>query len=509
MSIELHRCIRVATGRSGVIGRRDFLRGISAAGLAAGTLNWADLMTARADELRRRGMACILLWMSGGPSQFETFSPRPDHPNGGSTKAIPTAVPGIEIADGYPQLARAMKDVAIIRSMTSKEGSHPRATFLMHTGYVPSASVKYPSLGGLVAHEIGDPKSDLPSFVRIGNGARAGGDGGFLGVECDPFSMNNAGQTPNNATLTTDVERYHRRMDLLNRLETDFGATARDEVADHRKQYERASRMILSPSMKAFDLGQETDAMRTAYGQTQFGNGCLLARRLIESGVTFIEIDLNGWDTHLDNFNKTKELAGQIDGPMAQLIADLKQRGRLDSTLILWMGEFGRTPTINPRGGRDHWPSQGVQRPAGGRRNPRRASDRPDGQIGNRNRFAARDDPRSVPDRLQIAEDRPGQREHEPDRPADQDRRRRGAGERTVRVDPLMGSSIAALLHTRRSPRCSRDSSCGPPGGSGCGALARGAVPIAKRATLAIRCRRPARLPAGIGRTCRPARPSS
>ncbi len=166
-SVELHHCLRLTTNRSDVVGRRDFLRGITVAGLAAGTLSWTDLMVAQATELRKRGMACILLWMQGGPSQFETFSPKPDHPNGGPTKAISTAVPGIQIAENYPQLAKQMADIAIIRSMTSREGSHPRGTYFMHTGYIPSASVKYPSFGAAVAHEIGDPKSDLPSFVRI------------------------------------------------------------------------------------------------------------------------------------------------------------------------------------------------------------------------------------------------------------------------------------------------------------------------------------------------------
>src|SRR5438477_10673125 len=131
---SLHHCVRVAVNRSHVIGRRDFLRGISLAGMAAGTLSWTDLMTAQAAELRKKGKACILLWMSGGPSQFETFSPKPEHPNGGSTKAIATAVAGIQIAENFPLLAKSMNDLAIIRSMTSKEGSHPRGTFLMHTG---------------------------------------------------------------------------------------------------------------------------------------------------------------------------------------------------------------------------------------------------------------------------------------------------------------------------------------------------------------------------------------
>jgi hypothetical protein len=352
----LHHCTRVAVDRAHVVGRRDFLRGISLAGLAAGTLSWTDLMTANADELRKKGKACILLWMSGGPSQFETFSPKPDHPNGGSTKAIPTAVSGIQIAENFPLLAKSMKDLAIIRSMTSKEGSHPRGTFLMHTGYIPSASVKYPSFGATVAHEIGDPKSDLPSFVRVGGRAQTGSNGGFLGVQYDPFDIQNPAAMPTNTIPTTSVDRYRRRLDLLGKLEQDFAKTAPQEVIDHQKQYEGTAKMILSPSMKAFDLNQEPDSMREGYGKTQFGNACLLARRLIESGVTFIEIDLGGWDTHADNFAKTKELAGQIDQPFSQLIADLKQRGLFDSTVIMWMGEFGRTPIVNPRGGRDHYP---------------------------------------------------------------------------------------------------------------------------------------------------------
>ncbi len=352
----IHVCSRVAVNRSHVVGRRDFLRGISLAGLAAGTMSWTDLMTASAGELRKKGKACILLWMSGGPSQFETFSPKPGHPNGGSTKAIPTAVSGVEISENFPLLAKSMKDIAVIRSMTSKEGSHPRGTFLMHTGYIPSASVKYPSFGAVVAHEIGNPKSELPSFVRVGGRGQAGTNGGFLGVQYDPFDIQNPAAMPTNTTLTTSVDRYRGRLELLSRLEQDFARAAPQEVGDHQKQYEGTAKMILSPNMKAFDLNKESDSMREAYGKTQFGNSCLLARRLIEAGVTFIEIDLAGWDTHADNFAKTKELAGQVDQPFAQLIADLKQRGMFDSTVVMWMGEFGRTPVINPRGGRDHYP---------------------------------------------------------------------------------------------------------------------------------------------------------
>jgi uncharacterized protein (DUF1501 family) len=360
MSIQLHHLLSVKANRDGAFGRRDFLKGISlgalAGGLSGGLLNWTDLVTAQAADLRRRGMACILLWMQGGPSQFETFSPKPGHANGGETKAIPTAVPGIQIAEHFPELAKQAKDVAFVRSVTSKEGAHPRAQILMHSGYLPMASVKYPTLGSIVSHELADAASQLPSFVRIG-GVRNGGSAGFLGVEYDPFDINNPTAPPTNTTLPTDVARYQKRLQLLDRLESDAsGKTVSQEAAEHKKLYDRAMKMILSPDMKAFDLTKESDTTRDAYGRHNFGAGCLLARRLIESGVTFVEVGLDGWDTHQDNFDRTTKLAGQVDQPFAALIADLKQRGMLDKTLVIWMGEFGRTPNINANAGRDHFP---------------------------------------------------------------------------------------------------------------------------------------------------------
>src|SRR5689334_22310008 len=171
MCVQFHHCLGVKANRDGVIGRRDFLKGISttalAGGLAGGLLHWTDLVTAQAADLRRKGKACILLWMQGGPSQFETFSPKPGTTNGGETKVISTAVPGIQIAEGYPELAKQANEIAFIRSVNSREGAHPRAQSLMHTGYLPMATVKYPTLGSLVCHEIVDSTGQLPSFVRI------------------------------------------------------------------------------------------------------------------------------------------------------------------------------------------------------------------------------------------------------------------------------------------------------------------------------------------------------
>jgi len=357
MNMHLSHQVDVSVSRRGVLRRRDFLRGIAAASIAAGTLSWRDLVTLQAAELNKRGLSCILLWMAGGPSQFETFSPKPGHENGGETKAIDTAVPGIQVSENFPHVAKVMQDAAIIRSMTSKEGSHPRASYLMHTGYLPTANVKYPAFGSIVAQQHPREALELPAFVRIGAGGRDNSGGGLLGIEYDPFVMPVAGKLPTNAAPTTNTDRYSRRLNLLTRLESEHAASgAAHEVAEHQKLYQKASRMILSSQMKAFDLEQEPASIREGYGSSQFGLGCLLARRLVETGVPSIEVTLGGWDTHLDVFPRVKELAGNVDQPLAYLISDLKQRGLLDTTLVIWMGEFGRTPRINPRVGRDHYP---------------------------------------------------------------------------------------------------------------------------------------------------------
>jgi Protein of unknown function (DUF1501) len=357
MTVHLRHQVDVSVSRRGQIRRRDFLRGITVASVAAGTLGWRDLVMLNAGELRKRGMSCILLWMQGGPSPFETFSPKPGHENGGETPAIDTAVSGIQISANFPEVAKVMQQAAIIRSMTSKEGSHPRATHLLHTGYLPNASVKFPSFGAIVAQQIVRDGLDLPAFVQIGNQNRDNTGGGILGIEYDPFVLPQAGKVPTNAAPTTQLDRYNRRLGLLSRLEADHAASgAASEVDDHQKLYQKASRMILSSQMRAFDLDDEPESIREGYGSSQFGLSCLLARRLVETGVPSIEVTMGGWDTHQDVFSRVTNLAGQVDQPLAYLLTDLKQRGLLDTTLVVWMGEFGRTPRVNPRGGRDHYP---------------------------------------------------------------------------------------------------------------------------------------------------------
>jgi uncharacterized protein (DUF1501 family) len=350
MFLAHHQCVTpIRRGFS----RRSFLHGVSAAAIAAGTLSFRDVVSLQAADLRQRHKAMILLWMSGGPSQFETFDPKPGVETGGPTEAIDTAVPGIQVAKGWEKTAEAMADIALIRSMTNKEGNHQRASYQLHTGYLPSGGLKHPNVGSAVAERIAPHDFDLPAVVSIGRTEGAG----YLGVEYEPFVVNDPNRQPDNTSLPTQENRFERRRGLLDRMNDQFASNgAAAAVAAHRGFYEKAAELVLSPQLEAFDLAQEPESLRERYGSSPFGRGCLLARRLVESGVTFVEVRSNGWDTHFENFDRTATLAGQVDPGFAALIGDLKDRGLLDSTLIVWMGEFGRTPTLNARSGRDHYP---------------------------------------------------------------------------------------------------------------------------------------------------------
>lgn len=317
---------------------------------------WLSPSNANAQKSASKPKSCILLWMNGGPSHLETFDPKPGTANGGSTRSIKTNVQGIEIAEGFAQVAELASELAILRGMTSKEGNHQRAQYLLHTGYAPNPTIVHPSLGAWVNAELGSPKSELPNFVSI-SGPSVGA--GFLGVQYAPFVVQNPNQAPQNVGYARNVtmERFDLRRNALNVMEEQFQRETHDtKVEGRRAVYTKAIRMMHSPRLKAFDINEESTSVRQAYGESNFGRGCLVARRLIESGVRFVEVVQDGWDTHKDNFGRTKKLIGGIDPAMATLIRELKERELLESTLIVWMGEFGRTPRINANEGRDHYP---------------------------------------------------------------------------------------------------------------------------------------------------------
>ncbi|HMC11814.1 MAG TPA: DUF1501 domain-containing protein, partial [Pirellulaceae bacterium] len=359
------------TTRDGVCSRRTFLRDMSVGSAGISALSSMYAARAQAEDLRKRGMACILLFHNGGPSQYETFDPKPGTEAGGPTKTINTALPGIQFGEDWPLTAAQLNDITLIRSMTAKEGNHVRAQYFMHTGFAPSAAVKYPNFGSTVAQALGDPAFDLPHFVNIG-GAGPGSAGGpfgvgYLPVAFAPFVVDDPSRMPTNTELPAgvDVERFQRRLGLIDKVEEDFASRgARELVAENRGLIDSAARLVTSPRRKVFDVTQEKDSLRDRYGRTPFGQACILARRLVETGVTFIEIANSsvgaetrlGWDCHQNNFDEHHRLAAINDPAYSALIADLKDRGMLERTLVIWMGEFGRTASINPRVGRDHYP---------------------------------------------------------------------------------------------------------------------------------------------------------
>ncbi len=365
---------------SSLLSRRDWLR-LSAAGVLGGSMSgWLEALAADTVKHPGRRRSCILLWMSGGPSQTDTFDLKPGHPNGGPFKETATAVPGIRISEHLPRVARHTDRMVLIRSMKTKEGDHGRATFMLRTGYAPQGPIQYPALGALVAKELEGPDAGLPSFVSIAPYRQinpAAFEPGFLGPVYAPLIVGEAGATqagsPEQALQVQDLAlpagvsraQGEARARLLEEMEQDFVKARPDAAAvSHYTACMRAVRLMRSAGARAFNLEEEAASVRDAYGRNRFGQGCLLARRLVERGVPFVEVSLGGadgqtlgWDTHGDNFNTVRRLSGLLDPAWGSLMDDLKDRGLLDTTLIVWMGEFGRTPRINGSGGRDHFPN--------------------------------------------------------------------------------------------------------------------------------------------------------
>jgi hypothetical protein len=366
--------------------RRQMLRLASAGAIGASASGWIQTLAEAAATDPRRRKSCILLWMSGGPSQIDTFDPKPGHENGGPYKPIQTAVPGLLLGEHLPKLAREVKDLAIIRGMSTKEGDHGRATYNLRTGYQPQGPIRYPTLGSLVAKELEDTSAELPGFVSIAPSRAiypAAFGPGFLGPRYAPLIVGERQGRGRQSLKVDDLElpagvgraRADDRLDLMHSLASEFEAS-RPGVSplSHHDAYQRAVRMMRSPAAKAFELDEEPSAVRDAYGRNPFGQGCLLARRLVERGVPFVEVTLSsvdgrntlGWDTHAQNFDTVAALSKVLDSGWANLMTDLRSRGLLDSTLIVWMGEFGRTPKINEQAGRDHFPNAWTTVLAGG-----------------------------------------------------------------------------------------------------------------------------------------------
>lgn len=353
--------------------RRELLRAGSAGFLGALLGRWilpsAALADGPAPIAAAKAKSVILLWMNGGPSHLDTWDPKPGTSVGGPFKALKTATPGLSVSEHMPKLAAVANKLAVLR-MASKEGNHQRAQYMNHTGYPPNPTLVHPSLGGWMSKKLGPPSGGLPAFVSMG-GPAYGASGGFLGVQHGPFVVPNAGAVPENAAATVDPQRFERRFAALQATDRAFAAEVGGGMVDDRRAILDASaRLMHSTDLGAFDVSTETPATRAAYGETPFGKGCLVARRLVERGVRFIEVVLDGWDTHQDNFGRVKKQLDVMDPAFAALVKDLDAKHLLSSTLVLWMGDFGRTPKINANDGRDHWPGAWSAVMAGGGTKP-------------------------------------------------------------------------------------------------------------------------------------------
>lgn len=335
--------------------RRHFLTHLAgSAALVAPSLMWGSTLQANAETLKKRGKSAILLWMGGGPSTIDLWDLKPGAPTGGPFQPISTTGNG-QICEHLPLLAKQMHQMAIVRSMSTREADHERGRYYMHTGYVPNPDIEHPSYGAVLAHELADQRADLeiPPFVTVGGNSVGPG---FLGMAWAPFSVSSTGQV-RDVQMGLDDERLYQRMSALDMIENQFVSERRGGVADdHQKILRKTLNLMTSQQMEAFKVDQEPAAIRERYGQNDFGRGCLMARRLVEQGVPFVEVDFGGWDNHQNIFPTLKDdKLPRMDQAMSALVEDLAQRGLLPDTTVLWMGEFGRTPRINGNAGRDHW----------------------------------------------------------------------------------------------------------------------------------------------------------
>lgn len=375
--------------------RRDFMRRVALASGAA-YCPWLPVLAAQSlaqvpGSTSPRNV--ILLWMTGGPSQTDTFDMKPGHAHGGEFKEISTVAPGLRFCEHLPGLAAMADRLAVVRSLTTKEGDHARGTYLVHTGQRPGGPLRYPAIGASMAKALTDAESDLPQYVSVLPALQLNPDAfgpGFLGPRYAPAVVQRVGSvgdansaTPANNPSTTAggaleplvelgmqnlapasglaVGRIDRRSYFWNQIQANLlDQKSHPAAIAHDTVYRKAFQLANSRQVEAFDLTREPMALREAYGRGAFGQGCLIARRLVEQGVRFVEVSLGsdslGWDTHVQNFPTLRKLCGELDRGWSQLMRDLLDRGLLESTTILWIGEFGRTPKINENAGRDHFP---------------------------------------------------------------------------------------------------------------------------------------------------------
>lgn len=343
--------------------RRGFLGAAAGAAGFAAAMNGLDVLQspALAAEMKKNQKRVIMLWLAGGASQLETFDPKPGAVTGGPFRAIKTSVPGVQISELMPQMAKRMNHTCIIRSLNTRNGDHGSGAQIMMRGRKDEAALKYPDLGAVLARELGQADSKVPDYVSFyfatEGQSMAPGTAGFLGARYAPMEMYKTMMPENIGRLPGISDLDHAgRADLREVFSRQFSkGRSGSTLASHGEAYSRVRGLMASD--KLFDINKESQATRDKYGPTLFGEQVLVARRLVEAGVPFVRVGRAWWDSHGQNFETHQELVPELDHVMAALIDDLKDRGLLESTLIITLAEFGRTPQINASLGRDHFAS--------------------------------------------------------------------------------------------------------------------------------------------------------
>lgn len=305
------------------------------------------------------GTNVIYLMMRGAMSHIDTFDPKPGREEQGETKAIATKLPGVMFGEHLPLLAGLADRLAVIRSLTTETGAHEQGTYLMRTSYAQLNSIRHPAFGSWALHVLGKRSRDLPGYVLVGNGNEHPGCG-FLDPAVTPVPLADPERGLENIARPAYLTQanFERRLSLAERIDGDFKRHyAGRQIEAYDQMYADAVRLMGSGDLAAFDISKEDAATRERYGRSRLGQGCLLARRLVESGVRCVEVEMGGWDMHRDLWEELPEKVGELDTAMAALIEDLAARGLLGSTLVVLATEFGRTPKVNENAGRDHHPA--------------------------------------------------------------------------------------------------------------------------------------------------------
>ena len=337
------------------LSRRSLMKGLLTTAGGMAIANWGALTHSQslAQEVRRSGKRCIMLYMAGGASQIDTFDMKPGRPTGGEFRPVQTNVTGIQVCEYLPNIARHADKLGIIRSMRTRTPDHGPGGYYMHTGYHPSERFPHPEVGAMIAKYCENPESDLPSFVKIGSQSGVYG-AGYLGPQYEPFVVDEDGRVPNFVNPSVSPEIQGRRSELLNFMEQRFAEQRPGEpFAAHHTAELRTLRLMRA--RQVFNVSAEWERAKERYGDNKFGRGCFTALKLVEAGVSFVEVAQGNHDTHMDNFPISKALYATMDPAWGSLLDDLTQRGLLQNTLVVWTSEFGRTPAINVRAGRDHF----------------------------------------------------------------------------------------------------------------------------------------------------------